>query len=154
MDHKSCLSTLCILCLDLASADGDRLCKPWDLNVGFGSKNKDVVVVQLLSCIQLSVTPWTAACQACLSFTISWSLLKFLCIESVLLSVTPSAVPFFCLQSFPASGSFPMSQFFATVGQCIGASTSSISPNEYSGLIFFKMDCFDLTVHGTLKSLL
>ena len=122
--------------------------------MGSGSTNKDVVV-QLLSCIQLSVTPWTAARQASLPFTMSWSLLKLLCIESVMLSITLSAVPFFCLQSFPASVSFPMSQFFATGGQCIGASTSSISPNEYSRLIFFRMDCFDLlAVHGTLKSLL
>ena len=155
MDHKSCLSTLCILCLDLGSADGDRLCKPWDLNMGFGSTNKDVVV-QLLSCIQLSVTPWTVAYQDSLSFTISWSLLKFLSIESVMLSnYHTSASPFFCLESFPASGSFPMSQFFATSGQCIRTSTSFISPNVYSGLIFFRMDWFDLlVVHGTLKSLL
>ena len=40
-------------------------------------------VVQLLSHVQLPVTPWTAACQASLSFTISWSLLKFMSIESV-----------------------------------------------------------------------
>ena len=45
-----------------------------------------VVAVQLLSCIQLFVTLWTAACHAPLSFTISWSFLKFMSIESVMLS--------------------------------------------------------------------
>ena len=43
-----------------------------------------IVVVQSLSCVQLFATPWTAACQASLSFTISWSLLKFMFIESVM----------------------------------------------------------------------
>ena len=64
-----------------------------------------------------------------------------------------SVVPFSsCLQSFPASGSFPMSQFFAS-----GWSFNfSIRPSsEYSGLISFRMDWFDLlVVQGTLKSLL
>ena len=61
-----------------------------------------------------------------------------------------------CLQSFPASGSFPVSWLFASGGQSIGASVSAISPlNEYSGLISFRIDCFDLlAVQGTLKSLL
>ena len=44
------------------------------------------VAVQSLSCIQLFATPWTAACQASLSFIISWSLLKFMSIESVMVS--------------------------------------------------------------------
>ena len=62
-----------------------------------------------------------------------------------------------CPQSFPASGSFQMSQFFASGGQSIDWSFSfSISPsNEYSGLISFRMDWLDLlAVQGTLKSLL
>ena len=62
-----------------------------------------------------------------------------------------SVIPFsFCLQSFPASGSFQMSQLFVSGG------ASAISPsNEYSGLISFRMDWLDLlTVQGTLKSLL
>ena len=72
-------------------------------------------------------------------------------------TISSSVVPFsFCLQSFPASGSFPMSQFFASGGQSIGASASSISAsNEYSRLNSFRTDCFDLlAVQGTLKSLL
>ena len=66
-------------------------------------------------------------------------------------------VPFsYCLQSFPASGSFLMSQLFASGGQSVGASASSISlSNDYSGLISFRIDLFDLlAVQGTLKSLL
>ena len=61
-----------------------------------------------------------------------------------------------CLQSFPASGSFLMSQFFTSGDQSIGASASaSIPSNEYSGLISFRIDWFDLlAVQGTLKSLL
>ena len=65
------------------------------------------VVVQLLSHVQLFVTPWTAACQASLSFTISWSLLKLMTTESVMHpTILSTVVPFSsCLQSFPASGS-------------------------------------------------
>ena len=74
-------------------------------------------------------------------------------IQTILSSISP----FSCLQSFPASGSFPMSQFFPSGGQNTGASFSvSFSPsNEYSGLISFRIDWFDiLAVQGTLKSLL
>ena len=86
-----------------------------------------LVVVQLLSRVRLFATPWTAAPQASLSFTISWSLLKLLPIESVMPSNhLSSVIPFSsCLQSFPASGSFLMSQLFASGGQSIGASASA-----------------------------
>ena len=61
-----------------------------------------------------------------------------------------------CLQSFPASGSFPRSRFFTSSGQSTGASVSAaVLPSEYSGLTSFRIDCFDLlVVQGTLKSLL
>ena len=61
-----------------------------------------------------------------------------------------------CLQSFPASGSFPRSQFFASSGQGNWSFSFSINPsNEYSGLISFRKDWLYLrTVQGTLKSLL
>ena len=76
--------------------------------------------VQLLSYVWLFATPWTAAHKASPSITNSWSLLKLMSIESVMPS---SAVPFSsCLQSFPAPGSFPRSQFFASVGQSVGVS--------------------------------
>ena len=48
-----------------------------------------------------------------------------------------------CLQSFPALGSFPISQLFASRGQSIGASTSVCPSNEYSGLISFRIDWFE-----------
>ena len=85
------------------------------------------VVVQLLSHVQLFANPWTAACQASLSFTISQSLLKLMSIESVMPSnISSSVVLFFsCLQSFPASGSFLMSWLFILDGQSIGASVSA-----------------------------
>ena len=71
-------------------------------------------------------------------------------------AISSSIAPFSsCLQSFPASGSFLMSQFFASVGQSIGF-TFSISPsNELSGLISLRIDWFDLlAIQGTLKNLL
>ena len=87
--------------------------------------------VQLLSHIQLFVTPWTAAHQAYLSITNSQSLLKLISIESVMASNhLIFCIPFSsCLQSFPAPGSFPMSQFFTSGGQGIGVSTpTSVLP--------------------------
>ena len=72
-------------------------------------------------------------------------------------TISSSYVPFSsCLQSFPESGSFPMSWFFASGGLSIGSFSCSVSPsNEYSGLISFRMDLLDLlAVQGILKSLL
>ena len=72
-------------------------------------------------------------------------------------TISSSVIPFSsCPQSFPASGSFPMSQFFASGGQSTGVFSFSISPsNEYSGLISFSIDWLDLlAVLGTLKSFL
>ena len=68
--------------------------------------------VQSLSHVQFFVTPWTAACQASTSITNSRSLLKLMSIKSVIPSAISSSVfPFSsCLQSFPASGSSPMSR--------------------------------------------
>ena len=72
-------------------------------------------------------------------------------------TISSSVIPFSShLQSFPASGSFQMSQFFTSGGQSIGSFSFTISPsNEYSGLISFRMDWLDLlAVQRTLKSLL
>ena len=106
------------------------------------------------NCVQFFETPWTAACQASLSIPNFWSLLKLMPIMSVM----PSShlilcVPFSShLQSFPASGSFQMSQFFASGGSL---SFNIIPSNEYSGLISFRMDLLDLlAVQGSLESLL
>ena len=77
-----------------------------------------VAVFQSLSHIQFFVTPWTAACQASLSFTISQSLLKLMSIESMMASNHFILCNTFssCPQSFPASGSFPVSQLFPSGG--------------------------------------
>ena len=86
-----------------------------------------VVVVQSLSRVQLFVTPRTETRQASLCITNSRSLLLLMSIESVM----PSnhlilCRPFSsCPQSFPASGSYPMSQLFASGGQRIGVSASA-----------------------------
>ena len=113
--------------------------------------------LQSLSRVWLFVTPWTAECHASLPITIFWSLLKIMSVESVMPS---SVVPFsFCLQTFPASGSFPMSQFFWYFGirwQKYWSFSFSINPfNEYSGLISFRIDWLDLiVVQETRKNLL
>ena len=86
--------------------------------------------VQSISRVWLFVTPWTTAHQASLSFTISWSLLKFMSIELVMPFNSSAVVPFFsCSQSFPASGSFPMSWLFASGGWSIAASASVLPMN-------------------------
>ena len=78
------------------------------------------------SCLTLCA-PWTSALQASLSF-ISRSLLKLMSIESVMpFTISSSVAPFSShLQSFPASGSFPISQLFASDDQIIEASASAL----------------------------
>ena len=83
--------------------------------------------VQWLNCVSFFATPWTAACQASLSITSSQSLLNSCpltrwCHPSISSSVVPFSS---CPQSFPASGSFQMSQFFHSGGQRIGGSASA-----------------------------
>ena len=84
--------------------------------------------VQSLSRVRLFVTPWTAARQASLSITNSWSSLKFISIESVMPSNHLILYrPLLLLPSMlsKASGSFPVSQLFASGGQSIGVSASA-----------------------------
>ena len=103
--------------------------------------------------MSVSVTRWTAALRASLSFTVSWSLFKLISIESLMLSSSSSAALFSsCLQSFQASGSFPISRLFRWPKYW----SFSISPsNEYSRLISFNIDWFDLlAVQRNLKNLL
>ena len=93
--------------------------------------NQQFSSVQLLSCVWLFATPWTAARQTSLSITNSRSLLKVMSIESVILSnISSSVVPFSShLQSFPASRTFPVSQFFTSSDQNIRASAlASVLP--------------------------
>ena len=114
---------------------------------------KVTLAVQWLSPVQLFATPWTAIRKASLSFTLCLSLLKLMSIESVM----PSnhlilCHPFSsCLQSFPASGSFPMSQLFISGDQSIGASASASVLPVYIHGWFPLIDSFPLRL--TLWSL-
>ena len=93
--------------------------------------------VQTLSRVRLFVTPWTAACQASLSITNSWNLLKPISIQSAMPStISSSSVPLSsCLQSLPASRFFQMNQLFTSGGQSIRvlASTSVLPMNIQDG---------------------
>ena len=115
-----------------------------------------LVVVQWLSCVWLFVTPWTAVCQASLSFTISQSLLKFMSIESVM----PSNHLILCHPLLLLPAIFPSIRVFSNESVLLirwpKYWSFSISPsNGYSWLISFRIDWFDLlAVQRTLKSLL
>ena len=112
--------------------------------------------VQLLSHIQLSAIPWTEACQASLSITSSRSLLKLMSIESVM----PSKHLILCCPLLLLPSIFPSIRGFSSESVLhirwlrYWSFSFSISPsNEYSGLISFRIDWFDLlSVQGTLKS--
>ena len=110
---------------------------------------------QSLSRVWLFATPWIAARQASLSITNSRSSLRLTSSQWCHPAISSSVISFSSsLQSFPASGSFPVSQFFESGGQIIGVSASA-SSNEYSGLISFRIDWFHLfAFQGTLKGLL
>ena len=113
---------------------------------------------QLLSCVRLFVTPWAAVHQASLSITNSWSLLKFMAIESVIPSNHLTLChPLFLLPSvFPSIRVFSSESVLHIPWPKYWSFSFSISPsNEYSGLISFRMDWFDLlAVQGTIKCLL
>ena len=112
--------------------------------------------VESFSHVWLFVIPWIAACQASLSITNSWSLLKLMSIESVM----PSSHLILChpfsphLQSFPASGSFPDESVLCIRWPKYWSFSFNISPShEYSRPISIRMDCLDLLkVQRTLKS--
>ena len=105
-----------------------------------------------------SATPWTAACQASLSLTNSQSLLKLMCIKSVM----PSNHLILCCHLLFLPSIFPSIRVFCSESVlCIrwpkyGSFSFNISPsNEHPGLVSFRMDWLDLlAVQGTLKSLL
>ena len=119
---------------------------------------KSRTVVQSLSHVQLFVTPWTAAHQASLSFTISWSLFKLMSIESVM----PSNHLILCYLLLLLPSIFPSNRVFSKEPalhirwpKYWSFHFSISSSNEYSGLISFRIDWFELlAVQGTLKSLL
>ena len=125
----------------------------------FSKKTKNVrYSVQSLSCVWPFVIPCTAACQASLSIANSWSMLKLMSIESVVLSNQLILChPLLLLPSiFPSIRVFSNETALRIKWPKHWILSFSISPsNEYSGLISFQIDWFDLlTVQGTLKSLL
>ena len=114
------------------------------------------VVVQSPRCIRLLVTLWTAACQASLSFTVSWSLLRLMSIELMM----PSSHLILCCPLLLLSSVFLSIRVFSNESALhwwpkYWRFSFSISLfNEYSGLISFRIDWFDLlAVQGTLKNL-
>ena len=117
-----------------------------------------VIVVQFLSLVQLFATPWTAACQASLSFTNSRSSLKFRSIESVM----PFSHLFLCHLLFLLPPIPPSIKVFSNEStlpmrwpKYLSFSFSIIPSKEHPGLISFRMDWLDLlAVQGTIKSLL
>ena len=116
--------------------------------------------VQLLSRVRLFATPWTAAHQASLSITNSLSFLKLVSMKLV----TPFNHLILCCLLHLLSSIFPTIRVSSNdLALCVRwpkywsfSFSFSISPSdEYSGLIFFRTDCFDLLdTQGTLKSLL
>ena len=115
-----------------------------------------VVVVQSLNHVRLFTTPWTAACQAPLSSTISQSLLKFMSIELVVLSNHLILCHCLLLPSiFPSIRVFPSEWALHIRWPKYWSFGFNINPSyEYLGLISFRIGWFDLAVHRTLKSLL
>ena len=117
-----------------------------------------IAVVQLLGCVRLFATSWTAAHQVSLSFTTSQSLLKLMSIESVM----PSnhlilCSPLLLLHSlFPSITVFSNESALCNRGPKYWSFSFSMSPfNEFSKLISFRIDWFDpLAVQGIHKSLL
>ena len=115
------------------------------------------VIVQLLNCVHLFAAPWTTSCQAFLSFTIFWSLLKLMFIESVM----PSNRLILCRPFLLLPSVFPSIRVFSNESvlrirwpEYWSVSFSNSPSNEYTGVISFRMDwCDFLTVQGTLKSL-
>ena len=111
-----------------------------------------------LSHVQLSVTPWTAACQASRSITNSWSLLKLMSIQFVMPpTISSSVIPLLLLPSiFPSIRVFSSELVLLIRWSDYWSFSFSTNPsNEYSRLISLRMDWLDLlTVQGTLKSLL
>ena len=118
---------------------------------------ENISSVQSLSRVRLFATPWTAEHQASLSITNSWSLLKLMPIELVI----PSNHLILCHPLLLLPSIFPSIRIFSNESALrirwpkYWSFRFSISlSNEYSGLIFYRIDWFDLAVQGTLKSLL
>ena len=119
---------------------------PWE-------PHEELSSVQSHNHVWLFTTPWTAARQASQPLRAQTCPLSQWCHPTISSSVIPFSS---CLQSFPASGSFPNESVLHIRQPKYWSFSFSISPsNEYSGLIALRIECFDLlAVQGTLKSLL
>ena len=132
----------------------ESLVNCWATELNWTIPKIEKSVVQSLSRVWLFATAWTAACQASVSFTISWSLLKLISIESVMQSshpLLPPSPPLLSLSQY--QGVF---QALCFKWPKYWSFSFSISPSsEYSGLISFRIDWMNLlAVQGTLKRLL
>ena len=116
--------------------------------------NPVVFVVQSLSLVWIFVTPWTTGHKASMFFTISWSLFKLISLSQWCHPTISCPVTLFsCLQSFPASGSYPMSHLFILGGQSIGPSAvASVLPMNVQGWFPLGLTGWSLCFQGTLKS--
>ena len=130
----------------------------WDHVYKAFIQSLNISSLQSLSCVQLFAIPWTAACQASLSITNSWSLPKLMSNESVM----PSSHLILCHPSLLLPSIFPSIRVFSVESGLrmrwpkYWSFSFNISPSgEHLGLISFRMDWLDLlAVQGTLKSLL
>ena len=146
-----------LILITLTSCSGSPLCHYCFLSLTTDRQSVDTFVVVVQSCPTLC-NPWTEAHQASLSFTISQSLLKLLSIELVV----PSNHLILCRPLLFLPSVFPSIRVFSNESAIhirwpkYWSFSYIISPfNEYSGLISFRIDWFDLlAVQGTLKSLL
>ena len=118
----------------------------WTLLAVMNRRRRVISSVQLFSRVQLFTTPWTAACQASLSFTNSQSLLKLMSIESVMPPNHVLGYSLLLLSSiFPSNRVFSNELVLCITWPKYWSFSFSISPsNEYSGLISFRIDLFDL----------
>ena len=128
-------------------------CSSWELNLRILS-DPVALVVHSLSCVQLFETPWTAACQASLSFTIPQTLLKLTSIESVMLSNPLVCHPLLLPSTLSSIRVFSNEQALCIRWSKYWSFSFSLSPfKEYLGLISFRIDWFDiLVVQRALKS--
>ena len=132
------------VCLHLACLPWERISLPEISSCNFpstGSPPSAFLVVQSLSHVQLFETPWTTACQASLSFTVSWSLLKLMCIESMipsnyLILYRPLLLP----SVFPSIRVFSNELALCIRWPKYWSFSFSISPSsEHSGLIPLRL---------------
>ena len=150
-------SDICVILL-LASIGCLGWYNEWNLNnLGIILWEYQFSSLHLHSRVRPFATPWTSEHQASLSIANSWSLLKLMPIELVI----PSNHLILCRPLLLLPSVFPSMRIFSNKStlrirwpKCWSFRFSINPSNEYSGLIFYRIDWFDLAVQGTLKSLL